>query len=76
MAGRFFGLHCHARYRADCLFRQRAFGHEPFGAGAVLQDNLSAVTAALEVKNGLHNTPQMLSRMAREAAEIWSEKNG
>jgi hypothetical protein len=51
-------------------------GSQPFGAGSVPQDNLAAVMVALEAKNGPHNTPQMLNRLAREAAEIWSEKNG
>ncbi|MDR2172700.1 MAG: hypothetical protein LBE32_00575 [Burkholderiales bacterium] len=51
-------------------------GGVPFGAGAVLPDNVAAVRVELEAKNGLHNTPQMLNRLAREAAEIWGEKNG
>jgi threonine aldolase len=43
----------------------------PFGAGYVDADNLAAVTAALEAKNGKHNTPIMLRRLATEAGKVW-----
>ncbi|MCL2297713.1 MAG: hypothetical protein FWC38_00675 [Proteobacteria bacterium] len=49
-------------------------GAQPFGAGFVMPANLANVQAALEAKNGLHNTPIMIRRLANEAVKIWQRE--
>ncbi|MDR2711369.1 MAG: hypothetical protein LBB65_08650 [Burkholderiales bacterium] len=46
---------------------------DPFGDGRVMLDNLTAVEVAILAKNGAHNTPIMIRRLANEATEIWRE---
>jgi hypothetical protein len=50
-------------------------GHQPFGAGAVAPDNLAAVYAALEAKNGLHNAPIMMRNLSDQASKIWHRES-
>lgn len=42
------------------------------GAAPVMVDNPAAL-AALQAKHGPHNVPEMLRRMAREAAQVWRD---
>lgn len=35
--------------------------------------NVRAVYDAMEAKNGPHNAPQMMARLAREAGELWAK---
>ncbi|MDR2173714.1 MAG: hypothetical protein LBE32_05870 [Burkholderiales bacterium] len=57
-------------------FSNAPSGSQLFGAGSVTPANLAAVQTALEAKNGLHNTPIMLRRLASEASRIYQEATG
>lgn len=45
-----------------------------FSSGQAQAVNQAEALAALAVKNGPHNAPQMLKRLVREAADLWADE--